>query len=104
MNALQNFMATGNVQSRDTVQEVVEIGGAEIYGTFGDAQILPVMTVNGYQDHLVTPFKASRDQFAANPAARQTLLRPATGREFFIQVVDFTNPVVYTFILTDREL
>lgn len=104
MNGLQAFMVTGNQQSKDAVMEEVSIGGEIIYGTFGDPQLMSVMTMNGYQDHLVTPFKALGAQFADHPAARQTLIRTQTNREFFIQIVDFTNPVVYTFILTDREL
>src|SRR4051812_9560589 len=104
MNQLQDFMARCNTQARPLNQEAAELNGSVIYGTFGDPVLMPVMTRQGYMDHLVTPFKAARDQFADDPQARQTLVRPLTQREFFIQIVDYTNPVVYTFILTDREL
>ncbi len=104
MNQLQEFMARGNVQTRELVQEAVEINGAVVYGTFGDPTLMAVMTQHGYQDHLVTPFKASTVQFANPPQAKQTLIRPLTQREFFIQMVDYTRPVVFTFILVDREL
>lgn len=103
MNLLQTFMADGNAQARAILQELVEIGGKTYYGTFGDAQLLPVMTRNGYQDQLVTAFRASRDQFAADPDARQTLTRESTQHEYLIQMVDTSAPVIYTFLLTDRE-
>ena len=80
------------------------IEGKEIYGTFGDAQPMPIMTSNGYQDHIVMPFKAEASQFATAPEAHQYLERPLTSRRYFIQMVDYTNPVVYTFILVDREV
>lgn len=65
---------------------------------------MPIMTATGYQDHIVMPFKAQASQFATPPEARQALSRPQTNREYFIQMVDYTNPVVYTFILVDREV
>lgn len=106
MNLLQQFMADCNTQARDIVQELVELNGAQVYGTFGDPQLMPVMTGTGYQDHLVTPFKVSADQFGGGspPAARQSLTRASNQRSYFIQIVDYTNPVVFTFLLTDREL
>lgn len=104
MNGLQTFLQRGNTQSRDANQELAILNGVEIYGTFGDAQTMPIMTSVGYQDHIVLPFKATADQFASKPAARQTLVRPATAREYITQMVDYTNPVVYTFILVDREV
>ncbi len=102
MNQLQTFLARANTQSRDADQELAILDGAEIFGTFGDAQSMPIMTATGYQDHIVLPFKASADQFASAPEARQKLSRPATAREYIVQMVDYTNPVVYTFILVDR--
>ena len=104
MNALQTMLATANTQARPINQEEVVINSAKLYGTFGDPQVMPVMTRAGYQDHLVNTLKVSRDQFSSDPVAKTTITRPATGRKFFVQVVDYTNPVVYTFILTDREL
>lgn len=106
MNALQEFMAACNVQARPLNQEEFQYpqGGAVFFGTFGNPQLMPVQTRVGYQDHLVTTLIAARAQFAADPAARQMLFRIQTRRPMFIQIVDFTDPVVYTFILTDREL
>lgn len=103
-NLLQSFLARANLQSRTANQELAVIGGDEIWGTFGDAQPMPVMTPTGYQDHIIMQFKAEADQFAAPPEAHQLLVRPQTNRTYFIQMVDYTNPVVYTFILVDREV
>lgn len=104
MNKLQTFMARGNAQTRDVNQEPVEYNGAVYYGTFGDPQMIPVMSRQGYQDYLATELKISKVQFGAAPIAKQMLRRPNTRREFFVQMVDATNPVVFTFILTDREI
>ncbi len=104
MNALQEFMDRAFAQTRGTLQEAAEINSATIYGTFSDQQLVPVMTRMGYEDHLVTTFKASADQFPTAPTPRQKLIRPQTNQSFFIQAIDTKNPVVLTFILTDREL
>lgn len=104
MNQLQNFLVDCNAQSLLAVQEIAVINGREVNGTFGDAQPMPIMTATGYQDHIVMPFKATAAQFAAPPEARQYIERPLTGRKYFVQMVDYTNPVVYTFILVDREV
>lgn len=84
--------------------EEVQINGKDYMGTFGDPLMMPIMTQNGYQDYLVTPLKIAAALFSAKPEAKQTLIRPLTSRELFVQMVDYTNPVVYTFILTDREV
>jgi hypothetical protein len=113
MNQLQTFLARANVQVRDVIQEAVTLAldpEEEYTGTFGDPVVIPVMTRTGYEDHLITPLKIERVQFSAwtaeelNTIARTTLVRDQTGRTFFIQAVDYTEAVVYTFILTDREL
>lgn len=104
MNALQQMLATANTQSRQVNQEAVEIDGKILFGTFGDPIPMPIMTRQGYKDHLVLPLKVSRDQFAADPVARSSVKRPAMEKTYFVQLVDTTNPVVYTFILVDREL
>jgi hypothetical protein len=112
MNDLQAFLNEANDQTQAVIQEaftrVGEAPAVTRYGTFGDPQIMPVSTRQGYQDYLVTPLKVRASQFA-NPAAaeafaRKEIIRTATGRTFFVQVVDFTEVVVYTFMLTDREL
>lgn len=105
-------MADANAQARPIVQEEFTITGltGTFYGTFGDPEVIPVMTRQGYQDHIVTPLKAETVQFAAltdpqiQALARGSLARTQTGRTFFIQTVDYTAVVVWTFILTDREI
>ncbi len=120
MNDLQTFLADSNVQTRPTIQEDFQFldtvtklpAGTVFTGTFGDPQIIPVMTRQGYQDHLVTPLKVETAQFTAagwtadqlNAIARRSIQRTATGRTIFIQVADYTGVVVFTFLLTDREL
>lgn len=104
MNLLQDFMARGNAQTVAVVTEEIQMGGNLYNGTFGDAVMMPVMTAVGYQDQLVTPVKISRVQFAADPQAHQSLERVSTKRTMFIQIVDISNPVVYTLICTDRRL
>lgn len=113
MNLLQTFLAAANVQTRTTLQEDLTFAtdpGVTYTGTFGDPQIMPVMTRQGFQDHLVTPLKIERALFAGwtddelNALARTALVRTQTGRTFFIQMVDYTEAVVFTFILTDREV
>lgn len=108
-------MADANAQARPIIQEefaiVVPAGvSGTFFGTFGDPEVIPVMTRQGYQDHLVTPLKAETSQFATltpeqvQALARGSLVRTQTGRTFFIQTVDYTAVVVWTFILTDREI
>ncbi len=106
MNALQTFLAAANVQSRATVMEEFTIAGVNgtFLGTFGDPQMVPIMTRSGYQDHLVTLLKAEAVQFSAAPTSRVNLVRTQTGRTFFVHMVDATQVVVYNFMLTDREL
>jgi hypothetical protein len=114
MNLLQTFLVEANTQARDIVQEAFTLVGESPavtrYGTFGDPEIMPVMTRQGYQDHLVTPLKVEASQFSGYTAeqldalARRSIVRTQTGRTMFIQVADYTAVVVYTFILTDRDL
>lgn len=111
MNALQEFMARGNVQiatpgngQNAIATEKIQLDGTLYDATFGDAIMMPVMTQQGYQDHLVTPVKVSRVQFPSDPKAHQSLIRVSVEREMFIQMVDISNPVVYTFVVTDRRL
>ena len=99
-------MAAANVQARPTIQEAFTIEGdaTVYYGTFGDPQLIPVMTRQGYQDHLVTELIAQAIQFASAPLSRVNLVRTQTGRTFFVHMVDATEVVVYKFVLTDRSL
>ncbi len=104
LNALQTFLAEGNAQTVAVLTEKVQIGGETYDATFGDAVMMPVMTPTGYQDHLVTPVKISRPQFASPPASHGSLKRISTDRTMFIQIVDISNPVIFTLICTDRDL
>ncbi len=97
-------MARCNTQTREKNQEEVQINGKTFFGTFGNPELMPVQTRHGYQDHLVNVLILSRDQFATAPESRQMVLRVQTKRNFFVQMVDHTNPVVFTLILTDREV
>jgi hypothetical protein len=104
MNLLQSFMAECNRQTRGINQEEVIINGSKFYGTFGDPQMMPIMTRNGYEDQLVQPFISSADQYASPPESRQSLTRTKNNTVYFIQMVDAKDPVAFTFILVDREL
>lgn len=113
MNLLQTFVAASNVQTRTVIQEALTLAAdptGEYTGTFGDPQIMPVMTRTGYEDHLVTPLKVERVMFDGwtpeefDALARTTLVRTQTGRTLFINTVNYTEAVVFTFILTDRQL
>jgi hypothetical protein len=105
MNALQTMLAAGNAQAIGVNTEPVVINGSTLQGTFGDPEMMPLMSRTGYEDHLVIPLKVSAVQFASDPPAKVTITRPGPPkREYFVQMVDHTNPVVYTFILTDREV
>lgn len=74
-------------------------------GSFGDPEIIPVMTRTGYQDHLVTRLQVARTWYPTTPpAAKGSIVRTQTGRTMFVQMVDFTHANVFTFILTDREV
>ncbi len=99
-------MAAANVQARPTVQEEFTIAGdTTVYtGTFSDPQLVPVMTRQGYQDHLVTYLLAEASLFGAAPVSRVNLVRTQTGRTMFVHMVDAMEVVVYRFMLTDREL
>lgn len=104
MNALQQFMRTCFGQAQPHVQEAAVIGGQTVYGTFGDPQLLPVMTRTGSQDHVVTTFQVDRSWFGKDPAARVSLTRVSTGRVYFVQAIDPTSPGLFTFLLTDRDV
>jgi hypothetical protein len=104
MNALQSFMAECNRQTRAINQEAVIINGSKFYGTFGDPQLMPIMTRQGFEDHIVQPFISSADQYASPPESRQNLTRCKNNVVYFIQMVDGKDPVAFTFILVDREL
>ena len=104
MNLLQSFMAECNRQTRGIIQEEVVLNGSKVFGTFGDPQLLPDMVREGYQDQVVIPFLSSKDQYASPPESRGKLTRLVNNQEYFIRMVDSKDPVVYTFILVDREL
>ena len=113
MNLLQTFMADAREQARPVIDEEFTIVGqspAVIYfGAFGTPQLVPVMVDYGYQDHLVTPVRAALAQpNGAFPTlatlAHGSLVRTATGRTLFIQMVDYTDPIWVTFLCADRTV
>lgn len=104
LNQLQAFMADGNSQTEPVVMEDVKIGGEVVKGTFGDAVMMPVMTQEGYQDQLVTPVKIAVALLHVAPKAKQSLTRISVNRDMFIQIVDISNPIVWTLLVTDRVL
>lgn len=106
-------MTDAMAQARDIIGEAFTIVGQSpaviYYGTFGNPQIVPVMGDTGYQDYLVTPVKAELTQpNGAFPTlstlAHGSLVRTQGGRTFFIQALDYTDPVAVTFLCTDRTL
>ena len=122
MNLLQSFLDECNRQISDTTGSATPLlteaftfvddtsgpGGQPVVyqGTFGDPILMPVQTRQGYQDYLVTPLKARAAQWTTAPSAEnhKKLVRTATGRTFYVQSVDYTAVVVYTFICTDRAI
>ena len=113
MNLLQTFMADAREQARPVIDEEFTIVGQSpvvIYlGSFGTPQLVPVQVDYGYQDHLVTPVKAALSQpNGAFPTlstlARGSLVRTATGHTFFVQMIDYTDPVFVTFLCADRTV
>ena len=107
MNLLQVFIADCNAQDRasEISTEAAEFNGRLIYGTFGDATTIPIMTATGYTDQIATMFKVERSQFGQDiPADGGSLKRVLTARNYFVNMIDYTNPVVWTFILTDRTV
>ena len=90
MNLLQTLMAAANAQARSIIQEAFTIAGDSTiyYGTFGDPVMQPIMTPNGYQDHLVIPLKAEKAQFSGTLPVRfeltrtQTIMQGATHCDF----------------------
>lgn len=107
LNLLQFFLADCNAQDEalGVTTEAAEFNGRVIQGTFGDATTIPIMGPTGYTDQIATMFKVSRTQFGDEaPADNGRLTRPLTKRVYFVNLIDYTNPVVFTFILTDREV
>jgi hypothetical protein len=110
MNLLQTFMAEAAAQASPITEEeftiVGEAGSPVRLGTFGDPQLMPVMTRVGYQDYLTTRLHARATQWVspAKPSPRVELVRTQTGQTFFVQIVDSNDPVMWTFILTDRDV
>ncbi len=116
MNDLQEMMDEGNTQSREVNQEaftiVGEVAAISRLATFGDPQIMPIEGRQGYQDYLVTPMKIQASEFAGAKSyapgtdnlARKFVVRTATGRSLYVQVVDYTEVVAFTLLLTDRAI
>lgn len=108
MNVLQTFLDAAQAQARDILREsfyFVGTPGTLFYMTFGDPQVVPVMTRTGYQDHIVTVGKADASQWpTTKPAVKTSIVRASNGQTYFVQAIDPNDPVVLTFLLTDRDL
>lgn len=102
------MLAAAQLQARAVNREAfyfVGVPSAVFYMTFGDPELVPVMTRTGYQDHIVRVCKADAAQWpTTKPAPKTSLVRSQTGATYFVQAVDVTDPVVFTFLLTDRDL
>lgn len=101
-------MAEANVQTRSVIKEDFTVVGESPVvtrvGTFGGSTIMPVMTRNGYEDHEVSLMTCEKVLFATPPEPRIEITRTQTGQVFFVQGVDNKDPVLFTFILTEREV
>jgi hypothetical protein len=104
MNAIQEFTNRAMGQAQGILQEEFTLGGNNYFGTFSAPILQPIMTATGYQDQLVVTLKVRATLFTAAPKDKQKLVRKSNNREYFVQIVDFTNPAVFTFLLTDRVL
>ena len=101
-------MTEANIQARPVIKEEFTIVGESPVvvrlGTFGSLTVMPVMTRQGYEDHSVCPMTCERSYFATPPEPRIEITRTQTGQVLFVQTVEKNDPVLFTFILTDREL
>ena len=104
LTGLQQMLAAANAQSLGTLAESVVVNGKVLQGVFGDPEMMPVMVAEGYKDYLLIPLKISADQFPSTPPTHVSIERVSNGRPYFVQFVDYTNPVVYTFLLSDRQI
>lgn len=118
MNLVQQFLDEANRQISDPTADPTngplateaftfdaDPGKTVYYGTFGDPVLQPTMTRQGWQDALTIPLKARAAQWAAAPTNdHKTITRTSNGRKYYVQQIDYTAVVVYTFVLTDRAL
>jgi hypothetical protein len=108
LNPLDEFMAESNFQLRTIIKSdfthVGESPEVSRLGTFGNAQVIPVMTRQGYEDHAVVFMEVERSLYATPPQAKGEILREETGVRYFVQAIDKSSPVLYIFTLTEREL
>lgn len=103
MNLLQSFIAECNRQTRAINQEQVQINGSLFWGTFGDPQMIPELERQGHTFMIAKILVSDRSQYATPPASLQKLIRVQGNTEYFIQMVDTKDPVVFTFMLVDRQ-
>lgn len=110
MNYLQEFMAECNRQTRTAdaagkviSQEEVTINGSVYFGTFAQVQVESTMERHGYEDSVAFTFTSAAEQYTTPPQPRQMLKRNINNVEYFIQSVDNKNPLLFTFVLVDRE-
>lgn len=109
MNLLDQFMAEGNRQLRTIIKSdfthVGESPAVTRQGTFGNANVIPVMTRQGWEDHLVVFMEVERSLYTgAEPEAKTEINRTDTNTTYFVQAIDKSSPVLFIFTLTEREL
>jgi hypothetical protein len=109
MNALDTFLANANVQLRTLIKSdfthVGESPQVTRQGTFGNATVIPIMTRQGYEDHLVVMMEVERVLYTgAEPVAKGTIVRTDTSTTYFVQAIDKSSPVLFIFTLTERSL
>jgi hypothetical protein len=105
---LRNYMTEANAQMRLLIKSgfthVGESPSVSRLGTFGNAQVIPVMTRQGYEDHAVVFMEVERSLYATPPQAKGEIRRTKTGTRYFVQAIDKSSPVIYIFTLTERAL
>lgn len=107
MNLLQTFIAEATEQSRPVNKRAFTIVGespaVSRVGAFGQQSIVPVMTRQGYQDHQVLFARVEASLFSTPPQPHIELVLTDSGKTLFVQAIDNSDPVLYTFMLTERE-
>lgn len=107
-NLLDAFMTEGNRQLRTIIKadftHVGESPAVTRQGTFGNANVIPVMTRQGWEDHLVVFMEVERSLYATAPESKTEINRTDTNITYFIQAIDKSSPVLFIFTLTEREL
>lgn len=84
-------------------QEEFLINNEKKWGTLSDPELLPDMERHGYSDSIAYVLKIEATLFASQPAQQQDVIRCVNDEKFFGRMVETKDPVVFTFLLIDRE-